>query len=198
MPPASGYIIPGRYYSILRKAEFAMQVEPLISDHFMGILGLIVGVVGVIVGAIGTFVALRSDGKMKTAQQAQRRVEQKLLRHMATRTLETLTENALAIMAKIKRREWGDVAESAENLGQRVVEIRGAWSHVLEPLEKDKLDAAAMNIQQFIDSAPTAAPEPQPSEQDVQVMLVRCRRLAEISSEVAGCLSVELMQHTED
>jgi len=175
-----------------------MLAEPLVSDHWLGIFGLIVGVVGLIVGGVGTLFAVRSDGKMKTAQQAQRQVEQKLLRHMATRSLENLAENTLAIMGKIKRREWGDVAESAESLGQRVVEVRGAWTQVLEPLEKDKLDAAAMNIRQFIDSAPMAAPEAQPSEQDVHLMLVRCRRLAEISSEVAGRLSVELMQEPED
>lgn len=175
-----------------------MQAGPLITDHSLGILGLIVGVVGLVVGAVGTFFAVKSEGKMKTAQQAQRRVEQKLLRHMAARSLEGLAKNTLTIMGKIKRREWGDVAESAESLGQLMVEVRGAWSHLLEPLERDKLDAAAMNIQQFIDSIPTAAAEPQPTEQDVQLMLVRCRRLAEISSEVVGRLGVELMQQSAD
>jgi hypothetical protein len=175
-----------------------MQAEPLISDHWLGILGLIVGLVGLIVGAVGTLFAVRSDSKMKTAQQAQRQVEKKLLRHMATRSLEGLAQSTLAVMGKIRRHEWGDVAESAENLGQRLVEVRGAWTRVLDPLEKDKLDAAAMNIQQFIDSAPMAAPEAPPLEHDVQLMLVRCRRLAEISSEVAGRLSVELMQQPED
>jgi hypothetical protein len=68
----------------------------------------------------------------------------------------------------------------------------------LEPLEKDKLDAAALSIQQFIDSTPTAETAPRPTDQEVQLMLVRCRRLAEISSEVAGRLSVELMQQPED
>jgi hypothetical protein len=175
-----------------------MLAAPLISDHWLGILGLIAGVVGLIVGAVGTLFAIRSDWKMKTAQQAQRQVEQKLLRHMATRSLESLAQSTLAIMGKIRRREWGDVAESAENLGQRVVEVRGAWSRLLEPLEKDRMDAAAMSIQQFIDSAPTAVPQDEPPEQDVQFMLLRCRRLAEISSEVAGRLGVELMQQPEE
>jgi hypothetical protein len=168
------------------------------TDHSWAILGVIVGIAGLIIGVIGVWFAVKSERKMKTAQQAQRRVERKLLRHMATRRLENLTEDTLAVMVKIKRREWGDVAESAEILGQRVVEVRGAWSHVLEPLEKDKLDAAALSIQQFIDSTPTAETAPRPTDQEVQLMLVRCRRLAEISSEVAGRLSVELMQQPED
>ena len=177
-----------------------MQPGSLTSDHSstLGILGLIVGIVGLIFGAVGTYFAVRSDRKMKTAQHAQHQVEQRLLRHMATRSLEGLTKNTLTIMGKIKRREWSDVAESAESLGQLVVEVRGAWGPLLESLEKDKLDGAAINIQQFIDSIPTAEPEAQPAERDVQLMLVRCRRLAEIASEVAGRLSVELMQRPED
>jgi hypothetical protein len=168
------------------------------SDHSLGILGLVVGILGLLAGIVGVWLAVRSDRKLKTAQQARRRVEKKLLRHMAVRNLENLTDNTLIIMAKIKSREWAGVAETAENLGQRVVEVRAGWSQLLEPLEKDKLDAAALNIQQFIDSAPTATPQAQPSEDDVQLMLVRCRRLAEIASEVAGRLGVELMQEPED
>jgi hypothetical protein len=168
------------------------------SDHALGILGLIVGILGLIVGGVGIRLAVRSDRKLKTAQQARRRVERKLLRHMAVRNLENLKESTLVIMGKIKQREWDAVAEAAENLGQRVVEVRAAWSQLFEPLEKDKLDAAALNIQQFIDSAPTAVPELQPSEDDLQLMLMRCRRLAEIASEVAGRLGVELMQGPED
>lgn len=175
-----------------------MLAGSLISDHSLGILGLIVGVIGLVVGGIGAFFAVHSDRKMRTAQQAQRRVERKLFRHMATRSLESLRSNTITVMGKIRRREWGDVAETAESLGQLVVEARGAWSHLLEPLEKDKMDAAAMDIRQFIDSVPAAAPESQPTEQDVQLMLARCRRLAEIASEVVGRLSVELMQQAED
>jgi hypothetical protein len=160
-------------------------------DRLIGILGLIVGIVGI-------WLAFRSDRKMKTAQEARRRVEKKLLRHMVVRNLDSLKHSTLVTMGKIKEREWADVAESAENLGQQVVEVRAAWIQLLEPLERDKLDAAALNIQQFIDSAPTATPQTQPSEDDVQLMLVRCRRLAEIASEVAGRLGVELMQDTED
>lgn len=113
------------------------------SDHALGILGLIVGVLGLIVGGVGIWLAVKSDRKMKTAQQARRRVENKLLRHMAVRSLENLAETTLVILGKIKSREWAVVAESAEQLGQRVVEVRAAWSQLLEPLEKDKLDAAA-------------------------------------------------------
>ena len=136
-----------------------MQPASLTSDDSwsLGILGLIVGIVGLVVGAVGTYFAVRSDRTMKSAQHAQHRVEQRLLRHIA-RSLEGLTKNTLTIMGKIKRREWNDVAESAESLGQLVVEVRGAWGHLFESLEKDKLDGAAMNIQQFIDSIPTAEP----------------------------------------
>lgn len=197
MLPAIGYTIPDTLLSDTARSGDCMQADPLMTDHTLGILGLIVGVVGLIFGAIGIFFAVKSDRKLKTAQQAQHRVEQKLLRHMATRSLESLTENTMAVMGKIKRREWGDVTETAEVLGQLVVKTQGSWSHLFEPLEKDKLDAAAMNIQQFIDSIPMA-PGAQPTEQDVQVMLVRCRRLAEISSEVVGRLSVELLQQPED
>lgn len=168
------------------------------SDHALGILGLIVGVVGLAVGGIGAWYAVKSETKTKTAREAQRRVERKLLRHMATRSFENLIESTSAVMRKIRAREWGDVAESAESLGQQVVEVGGAWSRLLEPLEKDKLEAAAINIRQFIDSVPAAAPHAQPLEEDLQAMLVRCRRLAEISSEVVGRLSVELMQESEE
>ena len=175
-----------------------MQAAPLISDHHLGILGLVVGVIGIIIGSVGTFFAVRSDRKMKTAQQAQRRVEEKLLRHMAARNLETMRLDTLSMMGRIKTREWEVVAESSESLGQLVAEILGAWGQLLQPLERDKLDAAVMNIRQFIDSSPTAEPKSQPTEQDVQSMLLPCRRLAEITSEVIGRLNVELMQRTED
>jgi hypothetical protein len=175
-----------------------VYAEPLISDHWVGILGLVIGLIGLPVGIVGAWFGFRSDRKMKTAQQAQRRVEQKLFRHMATRSLEGLAKDALALTGKIRRREWDGLAESGENLSQRVLEFRGAWGVLLEPLEKDKLDAAAMNIQQFIESAPTGVPALQPSEEQIRLMLVRCRRLTEVSSEVAGRLGVELMQNTED
>lgn len=168
------------------------------SDHELGILGLVVGVLGLIAAGVGIWLAVRSDRKMKTAQEARRRVKDKLLRHMAVRSLENLVETSLVILEKIKSREWADVAESAEKLGQRVVEVRAGWNQLFQPLEKDKLEAAALNIQQFIDSAPPANPAAQPSEEEVKVMLVRCRRMAEISSEVAGRLGVELMQEPED
>ena len=70
------------------------------SDHIVGIVGLIIGVVGVVVGVIGVIFAVKSDQKMKTAREAQKAVEKKLLRHMATQGFEALASDAIAVTQK--------------------------------------------------------------------------------------------------
>jgi hypothetical protein len=169
-------------------------------DHVLGIAGLIIGVIGLIVGVIGVILAVKSDQKMKTARQAQKTVEKKLLRHMATQGFEALATGAIAVTGKIRERDWTGVAELGDTLGRRVGETRGAWQHLLEPLEKDKLDGAAASIQQFIDSIPimgqsSGPPEP---EERIQLMLARCRSLIDVASEVAGRLGVESIQEPEE
>lgn len=168
------------------------------SDHTLGVVGLVVGILGLIAGVIGVWFAVRSDRKMKTAQEARRRAENKLLRHIAMRRLEHLRENTFAIMGKIKSREWAALADPAERLGQLVVEVQASSAKLLKPLDKDNLDAAALNIRRFIDSIPVTTPEIQATEDHVQSMLVRCRRLMEIASELAVRLDVELMQEPEE
>jgi len=137
---------------------------------------------------------------MKTARQAQKIVEKKLLRHMATQGFAALASDAMAVTEKIRAGDWMVVAELGDNLGRRVGETRGAWQQLLRPLEKDKLDGAATSIQQFSDSIPIASQgnESREPEEKIQLMLARCRSLVNIASEIAGRLGVQSIQEPEE
>jgi hypothetical protein len=171
-----------------------------ISDHMVGIVGLIIGIVGVVIGVIGVIIAFKSDQKMKTARQAQKAVEKKLLHHMATRAFDNLAIDAIAVTTKIRERDWIVVAELGDNLGRRVGETRGAWHQLLEPLEKDMLDSAAASIQQFFNSIPIGnqVGNLQEPEENLQLMLARCRSLVNVASEIAGRLGVQSIQQHEE
>jgi hypothetical protein len=166
----------------------------------VGIVGLIIGIVGVVIGVIGVIIAFKSDQKMKTARQAQKAVEKKLLHHMATRAFDNLAIDAIAVTTKIRERDWIVVAELGDNLGRRVGETRGAWHQLLEPLEKDMLDSAAASIQQFFNSIPIGnqVGNLQEPEENLQLMLARCRSLVNVASEIAGRLGVQSIQQHEE
>ena len=57
---------------------------------------------------------------------------------------------------------------------------------------------AATNIQAFIESLPLAGGEAELTEEQIQVMLSRCRALVDVASEITGRLRVESIEQSED
>ncbi|HEY6945304.1 MAG TPA: hypothetical protein VI431_09215 [Candidatus Acidoferrum sp.] len=159
-------------------------------DQYLGIAGLVVGIVGVAY-------AVRLDQKLKTAQDAEKKIEKKFMHYLAAQEFEDLAIEASGIMGKIRRREWASVPDLADKMGVSLGMARGARSRLLQSLEKDRLDAAATDIQAFINSLPLEGHEPELAEDQIQMMLSRCRPLVEVASEIAGRLRVESIQQSE-
>ena len=86
----------------------------------------------------------------------------------------------------------------ADKVGASLGQARGARNRLLESLEKDKLDAAATNIQQFIESLPLAGGEAELTEEQIQTMLSRCRPLVDVANEISGRMRVESILQPED
>jgi hypothetical protein len=160
-------------------------------DQYLGIAGLIVGIIGVAI-------AVRSDQKMKTAREAEKQIERKFVHYMAAQEFEKLAMEAVTIVGKIRGREWGLVAEMADSIGPSLGQVRGARTRLLQPLERDKLDGAAISIQQFTESLPLGGGEAEVSAERVQTMISQCRALVDVASELAGRLRVESMQQPEE
>lgn len=160
-------------------------------DQWLGIAGLVVGIAGVAY-------AVKLDQKLQSARDAERQIERKFMHYIATQEFEKLAAQAVAIMGKVRSREWALVPELGDNIGPALGQVRGARNRLLQSLEKDRLDVASTNIQQFIDSLPLAGREAELTEDQIQTMLARCRPLVDIASEIAGRLRVESIQQPEE
>jgi hypothetical protein len=160
-------------------------------DQYLGIAGLVAGILGVGYG-------VKLDQKLKTAKEAERQIEKKFMHYMAAQEFEELAMKAAGIMGSIRRREWASVPGLADDIGPALGQVRGARNRLLQSLEKDKLDVAATNVQAFIDSLPLGGHEGELSDVQVQTMLLRCRPLVDVASEIAGRLRVESIQESED
>src|SRR5579872_738757 len=160
-------------------------------DEWLAIAGLVVGSVGVAVG-------FRSDQKMRTARQAEKEIERKFVYYTAAQEFEELANEANRTIGKMRGREWKLVAELADRVGLLLGLVRGARTRLLEPLERDKLDGAAISIQQLSESLALVDDDAEVPAEGMQTMLSRCRALVEVASELAGRLRVESMQLPED
>jgi hypothetical protein len=163
----------------------------LTPDQFLAIAGLVVGIVGVGYG-------VRLEQRLKTAKEAEKQIEKKFMAYMTVQEFEELATKATGIMGCIRRREWPMATESADKIGASLGQVRGGRNRLLLPLEKDRLDVAATNVQRFIDSLPLAGGEAGLTEEQIQTMVLLCRPLVDIASEIAGRFRVESMQQSED
>ena len=160
-------------------------------DQYLGIAGLVAGIIGV-------GYAVKLDQKLKTAKEAEKRIEKKFMVCLAAKEFEELAETAAEIMGMIRRREWPLVPALADEICPSLGQARGARNRLLQSLEKDRLDVAASSIQAFIDSLPLAGNEAELTEDQIQTLLSRCRFLVDVASEIAGRLRVESIQVPED
>jgi hypothetical protein len=164
-------------------------------DQYLGIAGLVTGVVG---AAVGVAYGVKLDQKLKTAREAEKQIEKKFMLYIAADEFRGLAIKTAGIMGNIRRLEWASVPELAYDIGPSLGQVRGAHNPLLKSLEKDRLDVAATNVQAFIDSLPLEGSEAELTEDQIQMMLVRCRPLLDVTSEIAGRLRVESMQQPED
>ena len=160
-------------------------------DQILGIAGLVAGVVGVAY-------AVKLDQKFKNAKEAEKQIERKFIHYMAAQEFEDLAIKAGGIMGSVRRREWALVPGLADDIGPSLGQVRGARNRLLQSLEKDRLDVAATNVQAFIDSLPLVGQEAELTEDQIQTMLLRCRPLVDVASEIAGRLRVESIQQSEE
>ena len=159
-------------------------------DHFIGVLGLLVGIIGIIL-------AVRSDRKLKSAEQAKKRVERKFEQYMAARQFDKVATDGLALMQQIRTAGWQSASAAANTIGTDLLKARGAYARLLTGLEQDKLDVAVAEFQQFIISLPQAG-QPQPTSQQIQTMVSQCLVLVLTASELGGRLGVESMSESEE
>jgi hypothetical protein len=149
-------------------------------------------------GIVGVAYAVKLDQKLRTAREAERQIEKKFMQYMAADEFEELAIKTSGIMVDIRKLEWALVPGLAYEIGPSLGQVRGARNRLLQSLEKDRLDVAATNVQAFIDSLPLAGSEAELTEDQIQTMLLRCRPLVDVASEIAGRLRVESMQQSED
>jgi len=157
-------------------------------DQILAIAGLVAAIAGV---AVGVAHGVKLDQKLKTAQEAEKQIEKKFMHYMAAQEFDELAIKAVGLMGKIRESEWALVRGLADDIGPSLGQVRGAHNRLLQSLEKDRLDVAATNVQAFIDSLPLAGGEAELTEEQIQMMLSRCRPLIDVASEIAGRLRVE-------
>jgi hypothetical protein len=160
-------------------------------DHILSVLGLVVGIAG---GALSVF----SYQRMKTAQDAEKEIERKFMHYMAAQEFEELGAQAIAIMDKVARREWGTCRDLAHKISFAFGQSRGARTRLLVPLEKDKLDGAGVELQSFMASLPVVVENPEVPVEGIQVMLSQCQALVNIASELTGRFRVESILRPEE
>jgi hypothetical protein len=159
-------------------------------DQYLGIAGLVAGIVGIAY-------AVKLDQKLKSAREAEKKIERKFMHYLAAREFDELAIVTAEIMGRIRRREWASVSGLADKVGPSLGNARGARNRLLQSLEKDRLDVAATNIQAFIGSLPLEGREAELTEDQIQTMLSRCQPLVDVASEIAGRLVVESIQQSE-
>jgi hypothetical protein len=164
-------------------------------DQYLGIAGLVTGVVG---AAVGVAHGVKLDQKLKTAREAEKQIEKKFMHYMAAQEFGELAIKVAGITGHIRRGEWAVVPELADKIGPILGQVRGERNRLLQSLEKDRLDAAATNVQDFIGSLPLAGHEAELTGDQIQTMVSRCRPLVDVASEIAGRLRVESIQQPED
>ena len=158
-------------------------------DHLTGVLGLFVGIIGIIL-------AVRSDRKLRTAEQARKRVERKFKQYMAAQDFQKLAMDGLALMQEVTAGTWQSATATANRIGADLLKTRGGHAPLLTTLERDKLDVAVAEFQQFILSLPVG--QPQLTAEQTQAMISRCLTLAHTASELGGRLGVESMSESEE
>ena len=79
-------------------------------DQYLGVAGLVAGVIGV-------GYAVKLDQKVRTAEQAEKQIERRILHYMAAPEFEELAKKAAAMMGYIRRREWALVPGLADDMG---------------------------------------------------------------------------------
>ncbi len=161
----------------------------MLFDHFIGVLGLLVGIIGI-------FLAFRSDRKLRTAEQARKRVERKFKQYMAAQEFQKLATDGLGLMQEVTAGAWHSATAIANRIGADLLKTRGGHAPLLTTLERDKLDVAVAEFQQFILSLPVG--QPQLTAQQTQAMISPCLTLAHTASELGGRLGVESMSESEE
>jgi hypothetical protein len=157
----------------------------------------ILGVLGFIATLVGTILAVRSNQKVKTARDATRRVERKFKQYMAAQEFQKLATDGLGLIQEATSAAWPSFSLVANRIGAALLQARGAHTPLLLTLERDKLDVAAAEFQQFILSLPQPG-QPPLTGQQTQEMISRCLTLVHTASELAGRLSVESMSESEE
>ncbi len=145
----------------------------MLFDHFIGVLGLLVGIIGI-------FLAVRSDRKLRTAEQARKRVERKLKQYMAAQEFQKLATDGLGLMREVTAGAWQSATTMANRIGADLLKTRGGHAPLLTTLERDKVG------------------QPQLTAQQTQAMISPCLTLAHTASELAGRLGVESMSEPEE
>lgn len=156
-------------------------------DHFTGVLGLLIGTIGIIL-------AVRSDRKFQATEQARKRVERKFKQYMAAQEFQKLAADGLGVMHEVTTGAWPSVTAIANRIGADLLRTRGGHTPLLTMLERDKLDVAVAEFQQFILSLPVG--QSQLTAQQTQAMISRCLTLAHTASELSGRLGVESMSES--
>lgn len=158
--------------------------------HVIGVLELLVGITGIIL-------AVRSERKLRTAEQARKRVERKFKQYMAAQEFEKLATGGLTLIQDVRTASWQSGSTAGSRIGADLLKARGAYAPLLTALERDKLDVAVAEFQQFIVSLPQGG-QPQPIAAQTQAMILQCLTLAHTASELGGRLGVESMSESEE
>ena len=143
-------------------------------------------IVSLLVTVVSLFVALRSEGKKRTALKAEKAAHQKLLNRLAAENFGEMARAALDLAAIVRSVDWNRTAELATALRGDLSQALGAWSKILDPSEKDKLRVASATVKALIEMIPATGENIEPARR--QEMQSTCSFVIEVVSEVAGRL----------
>jgi hypothetical protein len=164
-----------------------MGVELIDANFFMNLAGLIVGIVGV-------GLAVRSHSKLRTARQAVKAAERKLFCHMAAEDFGEIARQASEVIPLLGRRDWNSLTKLSTEISRSLGDAKGRWEYMLKPLDRDQLDAATENIQDFSIAVPGLMQHEEIVELEIRAIISTWQTVLSVSSYLSGRLRRQYLQ----
>ncbi len=156
--------------------------------------GFVVNILGLLVGIGGVALAIRSHLKLRSARQAVRVTEEKLLHYMASEQFRDMSRDAADLQALLRSRDWLSAAKLASDLQLSLGGGLGGWDHLLSGPERDKIEVARTQVNELVESLPLGAAAEPITDDAIRNMIAQCRFVMDIASEVAGRFSVKYLR----
>jgi hypothetical protein len=137
---------------------------------------------------VSLLIAIDSYRKLRREKAARKDARSELMRQVAAEAFENLAHEGYELESMLVGSEWASSKSHVDRLLLALGRANGAWSDLLSETERDKAEAAGLqvtNIQRALHPAPGGQDPSQPQQQEMQQ---QCATAYTLYSEVAGKL----------